>query len=33
MYVGMKSLAPAVDVGIDLSNEYAEAKRLFGFEK
>jgi tetratricopeptide (TPR) repeat protein len=32
MYVGMKSLAPTVDVGIDLSEEYAEAKRLFALE-
>ena len=33
MYVGMKSVAPTADVGIDLSREYAEAKRLFGLEK
>jgi tetratricopeptide (TPR) repeat protein len=32
MYVGMKSLAPTFDVGIDLSEEYAEAKRLFALE-
>lgn len=32
MYVGMKSLAPTVDVGIDLSEEYAEAKRLFALK-
>lgn len=29
MYVGLKLLAPTVDAGIDLSKEYAEAKRLF----
>ena len=28
MYVGMKSLAPTADVGIDLSREFAEAKTL-----
>ena len=33
MYVGMKSMAPTTDVGIDLSKEYAEAKRLFALEK
>jgi hypothetical protein len=33
MYVGMKSVAPTADAGIDLSREYAEAKRLFGLEK
>ena len=33
MYVGMKSLAPDADEGIDLSKEYAQAKVLFGLEK
>ena len=33
MYVAMKSMVPTTDVGIDLSKEYAEAKRLFAFEK
>ena len=33
MYVGMQALAPTTDVGIDLSKEYAEAKRLFALEK
>lgn len=33
MYVGMQALAPTTDVGIDLSQEYAEAKRLFELEK
>jgi hypothetical protein len=33
MYVAMKSMVPTTDVGIDLSKEYAEAKRLFALEK
>lgn len=33
MYVGMKSLAPNADAGIDLSKEYAQAKAQFGLEK
>ena len=33
MYVGFQIIAPGRDVGIDLSREYAEAKRLFELEK
>jgi tetratricopeptide (TPR) repeat protein len=33
MYAGFKILAPDKDAGIDLSREYAEAKRLFESEK
>jgi len=29
MYVGFKIIAPEQDAGIDLSREYAEAKKLF----
>lgn len=28
MYVGMKTLAPDQDAGIDLSKEYREARKL-----
>jgi hypothetical protein len=30
MYVGFKSVAPEMDVGFDLSKEYAAAKGLHG---
>jgi hypothetical protein len=33
MYVGFKIIAPEQDAGIDLSREYAEAKKLFELEK
>ena len=33
MYVGFQIIAPEHDVGIDLSREYAEAKKLFASEK
>ena len=33
MYVGFQIIAPEHNVGIDLSLEYAEAKRLFESEK
>jgi hypothetical protein len=33
MYVGIRALAPTADVGIDLSEEHAEAKRLFALGK
>lgn len=33
MYAGFKILAPDQDAGIDLSREYAEAKRLFELDK
>jgi hypothetical protein len=33
MYVGFQIIAPEHDVGIDLSREYAEAKKLFESEK
>lgn len=33
MYVGMESIAPGKYAGIDLSREYAEAKKLFALEK
>ena len=33
MYVGMKTLAPGQDTGIDLSREYAEAEKLFASGK
>jgi len=33
MYVGMRALAPTADVGIHLSEEHAEAKRLFALGK
>ena len=32
MYVGFQIIAPEQDAGIDLSREYAEAKRLFDLE-
>jgi hypothetical protein len=33
MYVGFKILSPEEDAGIDLSREYAEAKKRFESEK
>jgi len=33
MYTGFKIIAPDQDAGIDLSREYAEAKRLFELEQ
>jgi Flp pilus assembly protein TadD len=33
MYVGFKTLSPEHDAGIDLSREYAQAKKLFESEK
>jgi tetratricopeptide (TPR) repeat protein len=33
MYVGMKAVAPAADVGIDLSKEYNQAKVMLELEK
>jgi hypothetical protein len=29
MYVGLKQIAPELDIGFDVSKEYAEALRLF----